>query len=855
MSLLKKIFFGVFVVLSVSLAIWGYNYLKQNKKPSTDVLALLPDSCSYYFSTKNFSELSVKLNSQSLIFNSWSSFNELQELKRNFRFYDSLIYANEQIVELIKGNTIHFSVYQSDNSFSFITGFNLKELKQEDEVKEFCKAHFKEQGSGFYEIKSNLFAGVEQGVLLISNSVKWLNRSFEKGNKLKGNKLFLEQIDQVGQTDQIKVYVNHQLAKAPVLNVNTLLPAVESVSGIKFNPNEIIVNGNYKPNNTLTQRFIQTQEAANLQLTDKIPFNASSIEAYAVTSGKELKKLISANELHIKFWNEINEKALYNASNEFYDLFQQSIFSFQSFNRSFAGICVSDTTDCNSIVNYFGDQDTIFQNCRIKAVKAENITRSVFGELFNLNATHVFVYNDVLYFSEGLTAAKELIYALSNNSTLQNNSTFVNYASENLNTQCNYVYYLVPNENKVSIKRVTNLNFESNKDVLTNLTEANLVVSKQKSAFKFRMQLNYRSPSSSDIPNLLWQCNLDSNLITAPGIFVNHITKENELVVQDKLDQLYLINSTGTVLWKKKINESIRSKVYTVDIFKNKKHQLLFNTDNYIHLIDRNGNYVQGYPLKLPSKASNALSLIDYDNDGDSRIFIACSNKLIYNYTLYGVRSEGYKPYRTEAEVKLPVKFVRVGESDYLITIDETGTIHAFSRKGDGRIGFKNKAVEQCSDFTLVATNNINRTFLYYIDVKNNLINRISFADKKDVIKLNNDITNAAIIFSELNNDQTPDFVAQSASGVHVYDINGVVLYENAKIENEERTLPQILNGKIVYYNYESANSKINLVSNENTDLNSIKANSAPLVYNLFNDSKHYIIYSVNSKLTCNLLK
>ena len=88
-----------------------------------------------------------------------------------------------------------------------------------------------------------------------------------------------------------------------------------------------------------------------------------------------------------------------------------------------------------------------------------------------------------------------------------------------------------------------------------------------------------------------------------------------------------------------------------------------------------------------------------------------------------------------------------------------------------------------------------------------------------------------------------------------MYDINGVVLYENAKIENEERTLPQILNGKIVYYNYESTNSKINLVSNENTDLNSIKANSAPLVYNLFNDAKHYIIYSVNSKLTCNLLK
>ncbi|MBK6522015.1 MAG: hypothetical protein IPG08_06625 [Sphingobacteriaceae bacterium] len=221
-----------------------------------------------------------------------------------------------------------------------------------------------------------------------------------------------------------------------------------------------------------------------------------------------------------------------------------------------------------------------------------------------------------------------------------------------------------------------------------------MMVSDQNGILKFRMQLNYQSPSSENIPNMLWQCALDSGSAQQPHLFVNHLTKENEIVIQDKLKQLYLINSTGKVLWKKKINETVRSKVYTVDIFRNNKYQLLFNTDNYLHLIDRNGKYVDGYPIKLSSPASNAISLIDYEGNKDHRVFIACKNHLVYSYTLYGVRSEGFKPYRTDGLVKLPVKFVRVGESDYLITVDEGGIIHAFSRKGEGRIGFKNRAVK-----------------------------------------------------------------------------------------------------------------------------------------------------------------
>ena len=50
-------------------------------------------------------------------------------------------------------------------------------------------------------------------------------------------------------------------------------------------------------------------------------------------------------------------------------------------------------------------------------------------------------------------------------------------------------------------------------------------------------------------------------------------------------------------------------------------------TANHIHLIDRNGNYVEKYPVKLRSPATNGLAVFDYDKNRDYRMFIAGSDR------------------------------------------------------------------------------------------------------------------------------------------------------------------------------------------------------------------------------------
>ena len=62
---------------------------------------------------------------------------------------------------------------------------------------------------------------------------------------------------------------------------------------------------------------------------------------------------------------------------------------------------------------------------------------------------------------------------------------------------------------------------------------------------------------------------------------------------------LYLLSNTGKILWKKNVKEKFLGDVLQVDYFANNKLQLLFVTENYIHVMDRNGNYLKDFPVKI----------------------------------------------------------------------------------------------------------------------------------------------------------------------------------------------------------------------------------------------------------------
>ncbi|MEZ4740567.1 MAG: hypothetical protein R2818_14695 [Flavobacteriales bacterium] len=83
--------------------------------------------------------------------------------------------------------------------------------------------------------------------------------------------------------------------------------------------------------------------------------------------------------------------------------------------------------------------------------------------------------------------------------------------------------------------------------------------------------------------NIIWSTTLKAAVQRKPEIVRNHNNNSREVLVQDVEHRLYLVGSTGKVLWTRELEGPILGAVHQVDRFRNGKLQLLFNTAGRIH--------------------------------------------------------------------------------------------------------------------------------------------------------------------------------------------------------------------------------------------------------------------------------
>ena len=198
------------------------------------------------------------------------------------------------------------------------------------------------------------------------------------------------------------------------------------------------------------------------------------------------------------------------------------------------------------------------------------------------------------------------------------------------------------------------------------------------------VQPNIQSHSAMQRP--LWTMRLDTIAHTAPFSVLNHTDGSRELIIQDANEQLYLIDRFGQILWKKKIDGLLNSDIIQVDRFKNGRYQYLFTTSNTLHLIDKNGNYVRGFPLRLPSAVENGISVVDYDSNKNYRILFVGEDKRLHNVGLDGGRVSGWALPRLENTALVPVQYLRLDQRDYLVVVDTIGKPYFFDRRGQVRL-------------------------------------------------------------------------------------------------------------------------------------------------------------------------
>jgi hypothetical protein len=207
----------------------------------------------------------------------------------------------------------------------------------------------------------------------------------------------------------------------------------------------------------------------------------------------------------------------------------------------------------------------------------------------------------------------------------------------------------------------------------------------------------------------LFSKKLETALLGKPNFFTNHRTGGKDIVLQDMSNKLHLLSSSGKTLWTRDLRDPVLGEVHEVDILRNGKKQLAFATRNALYIIDRNGKDVGAFPVRFKDEITQPLSVFDYDNNRKYR-FVIVQDKEVLLYDNKGKNVSGFKFAGAGSSIVMPVQHIRMGNKDYILVAEESGTLNIVSRVGKPRIRvskrfkFSNTPIEQEGSSFVVIT-------------------------------------------------------------------------------------------------------------------------------------------------------
>ncbi len=371
-------------------------------------------------------------------------------------------------------------------------------------------------------------------------------------------------------------------------------------------------------------------------------------------------------------------------------------------------VAMAETMDTNGVMSMLnrlgesiaraeGDSTYVerYDTFEIRELIVDEFPRQLFGPMFTgFDRTYYAFDDNVLYFAPDLVTLKEVLSSVQSENTwgrsvLYNqfiddllkeaNLTIVvnnRKAWENMLSKSDPKWGQFARDNAGMLKNFGLMAFQFSKLDDYFYTSISLLHDGKHVEVARQPQVNVQMRAATTYP-----------IVTKPYVVRNHTNNRLETVVQDSANYFHLIGSDGEIIWSKLLNGRITSEISQIDFYQNGKLQYFFTTENSIHIIDRLGNYVEGYPVSLTHKARRA-TVIDYDNSRRYRWLIAdeFGNLNLYNKT--GVVLEGWSPRAIGGRLSSDPFHIRVRGRDCLVAIEGSGKIHVMNRRGEYYPGF-----------------------------------------------------------------------------------------------------------------------------------------------------------------------
>ncbi|MEN8137496.1 MAG: DUF3352 domain-containing protein [Bacteroidota bacterium] len=370
-----------------------------------------------------------------------------------------------------------------------------------------------------------------------------------------------------------------------------------------------------------------------------------------------------------------------------------------------------------------------------KTVKKE-IFKDYLGESFrNLQAPYYTIIDDVVILSDNRKNIQNIISDYIDGRNMESYHHFKNL-KEDLAYKSNIIFYF---KNPDFSEFLTAIFPDLKPLISDNIKE----LSKYKSgAFQFTYEngnayTNILARQSYEVENEvkpIWELEFDKDLYPEISTLQNHYNNNKEIAVQDKNNILYLISTSGKILWSKQLDSKILGKIQQVDLYKNRKLQMAFNTEANLYILDRNGKNIDNFPKKLPWKSSAPIGIFDYSKSRNYR-FVVPMGKQIRMYDNKGKTISGFKFKKSSSTINKAPQHFRVKGKDYIVLSTASGKIYVLDRRGSNRINVKNNYPLGVNKFYLIEESSLSKSRIITNTKKGELLS-IFFNSVVDISKI-----------------------------------------------------------------------------------------------------------------------
>lgn len=334
---------------------------------------------------------------------------------------------------------------------------------------------------------------------------------------------------------------------------------------------------------------------------------------------------------------------------------------------------------------------------QIRHIDIDEIPARIFGSMYSgFPSAYYFIDGSYVYFGNSQQVLEILIDDIDNENTWRR-SVRTNAFLESTHEDANFSMFVKSNGALNQVGKILNDNWakylEENKTIISQIEYAAVQFTHVDDEYYTSLLLQHPGDLIKQIQPQFFEIDKQqgfaNNLISKPFAVRNHNDRTLEMMVQDEAFTLHLLNTNLKPVLKIPLKGKLRSKIYQVDYYKNGKLQYLFALDKTVHMIDRNGTYIPGYPIKLKSENQiSELSLVDYDKSRNYRIMVADSKGNYYVYNKAGKLLDGWNPKKMGSSPAALGRHVRVQSNDYMLLAQKNGIFQNLNRKGVTRTGF-----------------------------------------------------------------------------------------------------------------------------------------------------------------------